>query len=941
MHSSTPSQLRIRRLPNPAALLTAASALFATALVAQTADPSRNVPIDDSEVVMLNPFEVSAERDHGYQATTTLAGGRIQTELKDTPATVSILTKEFMQDLGLDNIVDFSTWAPNAEVAYAEGGFLDEYRTQTRGLSPSFGSRNYFRSYSGGDAYNTERLEFARGPNALLFGDASHGGIATTWTKQGRLDRRIANIETRFDSFGSYRGAVDFNVHNASRKLGVRLNAVYAHQESWRDVEERLTRAIHLATTVALAKNTQFRIEGEYADRVASVPFSRSLDQVSTYYALTPAQQEAAKWTGPRTTGIPAGTARMTTARLVVNNAHPDIVLDWINRGRSTGTGLSILPDAREGIAGFPVMPSREFNPNAPGATLDYVTTTYSTYLDQRIGDNLFVQLAYNYSLPKNVRNEIRWDDMWVDVNEFLPATNPAQNGPRNPYYGHVFSEEEARRADIQNELHEYRMMAAWKFETSWTQQSFSALVGQRKDDYQVERFRQVPRGIRTGTTYYSSATTADVIHHRRYWSDLGGDYVMPAVFTTADGRSLPIEWRSYEETRQNTILTSFQLANVGKYLGGRLSVISGYRYDKYDRIDSRLVSRTPTTSPDAGKPEVVEMNPDSRVIDNATSPSIGAVFWLTKGLGISANYAESFNLTTQGNPDIYGRAMGPANAEGIDIGLRFDMFESRLTGSLLYYENAQENGAVTVDSTNIINRINKIWDAIDTTRRINPARDTQSSAGRGYEAEMVYNPTRAWRMRFTFGKPYAEVTDRLPQIKGYIEANRPTWNASGTTPATGGVAGENTVRATLDALDLYLLNNAADGMRSLNGYKWNASYFTSYRFMSGGLKGLTLGAGARYTSERFIGRTSAIDSAGVNQYTEWWSDGLFLMNAMARYEFKVNRKPASFQLNVSNLLDNDQLDYRGILTVGGVTHRHGFAWVEPRKVVGTFSLRF
>lgn len=892
-------------------------------------------------MLVLSPFEVSAEADHGYQATTTLAGGRIQTELKDTPATVSILTKEFMQDLGLDNIVDFSTWAPNAEIAYAEGGFLDEYRTQTRGLSPSFGSRNYFRSYSGGDAYNTERLEFARGPNALLFGDASHGGITTTWTKQARLDRRIASLETRFDSFGSYRGAIDFNVHNESKRLGVRVNAVYAQQDSWRDVEERLTRAIHVATTVALAKKTQFRLEGEYADRIASVPFSRNLDQVSNYFALTPAQQEAAKWTGPRTSAFPTGTTRFSTQRLVVNHAQPGLVLDWLNRGRSTGTGLSIIPDGRSEIAGFPEIVSREFNPNAPAATLDYITTTLSAYLDQRIGENFFIQAAYNYALPKNTRNEIRWDEMYVDVNEFLPAANPAQNGPLNPYYGEIFSEEEARRAEIQNELHEYRVMAAWKFENSWMTQAFSALVGQRKDDYQVQRYRQVPRGIRTGTTYYSSNSTSDVIYHRRYWSDLSGDYEMPATFTKSNGETLPIEWRGYEDTRQDTVLTSFQIANVGKYLSGRLSVITGYRYDKYDRIDSAVVTRAPNTSPDAGKPEVVAMDPSTRVVQTEASPSIGGVFWLTKGLGISANYAESFNLTTQGNPDIHGRAMGPANAEGTEFGLRFNMFDSRLTGSVLYYENAQTNGAVTVDSTNIINRINKMWDVIDTTSRLNPARDTQASSGDGYEAEIVYNPNRSWRMRFTYGRPDSQVTDRLPLIKEYIEANRATWTAAGTTPTSGGVATENTVQATLDALDLYLLNNAADGMRSTGGYKWNASYFTSYRFNSGRLKGFTLGAGARYTSERFIGRTSVVNGAGVNEYTEYWSDSLILLNAMARYEFKLARKPASIQLNVSNLLDNDQLDYRGILTVGASTYRHGFAWVEPRKLSGTFSVRF
>lgn len=892
--------------------------------------------------IVLSPFEIAADRDHGYQATTTLAGGRIQTELKDTPATVSILTREFMDDLGLDNIVEFSAWAPNAEVAYAEGGFLDEYRTQTRGLSPSFGSRNYFRSYSGGDVYNTERLEYARGPNALLFGDASLGGITTTWTKQARLDRRITNLQARFDSFGSYRGNFDYNLHDASRRFAVRANAVYAQQQGWRDIEERETRALHLATTVALAKNTQLRVEGEYAEREIKVPFGRSADQVSAFLRLTPEQQAAAVWSGPRTTGFPTGTTRYNTARLVYTESRPqDGVLDWLNRGRSTGTGVSLIPDGRDDIPGFPDMPSREFNPNAPGAILDYETTTASAYLDQKIGDDLFLQLAYNYALPKNMRDEIRWDDVYLDVNEYLPSANPAQNGERNPNFGQLYSEEEARRAHIQNELHEYRLMAAWKFNTSWTDQSFSAMVTQRKDDYRATRERQVPRGIRTGTTHFNSNSTADAIYHRRYWNDLSGDYDLPPTFTTASGAVLPVEWRGYEDSRQDTTLTSLQISNVGKYLKDRLSVVSGYRYDKYDRVDSTLVSRHGADSPDYGKPLEVMMDPNKRVIDYAHSPSVGAVYWLFRGLGLSVNYAESFNLSTAGAPDIFGRPMGPANAEGADIGLRFDLLDSRLTGSVLYYENEQTGAAVTVDATNVVNRINRIWTAVDPSRQLSALRDTQSTTGHGYEAELVYNPTSAWRMRFAFGKPYAETTDRMPNLKGYIEDNRSAWIARGAETTTGGVAGEGTVQATLDALDLYLLNNAADGMRSVGGYKWNASYFTSYRFNRGALRGFTIGAGARYTAQRFVGRTSTVNSAGINEYTEWWNDGLLLFNAMGRYDFKVRGKAASVQVNVENLLDNDQIDYRGILTVGGTTYYHGYAWVEPLKVVASATLRF
>lgn len=917
------------------------SLVAAPAVSAQSAAPARE---PDQEVVMLSPFEVSAQEDHGYQAISTLAGGRIQTDLKDTPATISILTKEFMEDLALDNNVDFGAWAPNSEVPYTANAYLDEYRTSSRALSPSFGSRNYFRAYTSGDVYNTERLEYARGPNALLFGDAAIGGITTVWTKQARLNRRIANVQTRFDSFGSYRANVDYNF-SPNQRFAIRANALYAHMGSWRDLEESDTKAIHLASTVALTRNTQFRIEGEYSDKVLQVPFGAMLDQVSSYLALTPEQRRAAMWSATKTTAFPTGTTRYTTDRLVFIESLPDFgVRNWANRGRTTGTGLTLVPEGRDSIPGFPEMPSREFNANAPGADINYETTTASVYLDQRVGQNLFLQVAYNYSLPKTERDEIRWTTMYIDVNEFLPgSTVGSTNGPINPYYGMPYSEEESRLLKTQNELHEARVLAAWKFENSWTSQAFSAMLTRRDDVFESRRFRQIPRGIKSGTTYYNSNSTADTVYHRRYWTDLGnGDYGLASNFTTPAGQSAPIEWRKYEDSGNSSLLTSLQISNVGKFFDSRLNIVSGYRHDKYDRLDSTVITRAGPTSPDNGMPTEVILDPAKRLISRSDSPTVGVVYWLTKGFGLSANYAESFTLPVTGNPDIYNRPIGPSEAKGIEAGFRFNLWDSRLTGSLLYYQNESIAGGVSggLDATNVFNRINAIWEAVDPTQSVSVSRDVQSTEGHGYEAEIVYNPTRNWRMRFAAGVPYAETTDKWVYLKGYLAENRATWLTKGTAP-TNRSGSESTVQGTLAALDLYMLNNAEDGLRNTGGYKYNANYFTSYRFMTGSLKGLTVGGGARYTSERFIGRTSVVNASGANEYTEWWSDPVLLVNAMVKYDFTLTRKPASVQLNVENLLNNRDIEYRSVTTYASQVYQQNFSWIPPLKLVLTANLRF
>ncbi len=48
----------------------------------------------------MEPFEVNATSDVGYQATSTLAGTRVRTDLKDVAGATSVATPQFMQDVG-------------------------------------------------------------------------------------------------------------------------------------------------------------------------------------------------------------------------------------------------------------------------------------------------------------------------------------------------------------------------------------------------------------------------------------------------------------------------------------------------------------------------------------------------------------------------------------------------------------------------------------------------------------------------------------------------------------------------------------------------------------------------------------------------------------------------------------------------------------------------
>ena len=78
-----------------------------TAVGAQTA---ANNPSPSTDAIVLSPFEVAAGQDNGYAASGTLAGTRLRTDLRDVPASISVVTKQFMDDVGATNLEGLLTY---------------------------------------------------------------------------------------------------------------------------------------------------------------------------------------------------------------------------------------------------------------------------------------------------------------------------------------------------------------------------------------------------------------------------------------------------------------------------------------------------------------------------------------------------------------------------------------------------------------------------------------------------------------------------------------------------------------------------------------------------------------------------------------------------------------------------------------------------------------
>ncbi len=231
-----------------------------------------------NQAVVLTPFEVSSEKDNGYAATETLAGTRMRTNLRDVGASLTILTPEFLRDLGVNSLDQALLYTPSVDAT--EGDNTDANRasgTQMRfGTGQSFSirgfntnagnqsiSHDFFSALEPTDNYNLERITLSLGPNALLIGVGNPQGTAVTTTKRAQFTRRKTEVQVQADTNGSRRVALDHNQPLLKDKLGFRLNLLHDEAREFRRYEGKNQERVTLNVTAKPWTTTKLMLNHE------------------------------------------------------------------------------------------------------------------------------------------------------------------------------------------------------------------------------------------------------------------------------------------------------------------------------------------------------------------------------------------------------------------------------------------------------------------------------------------------------------------------------------------------------------------------------------------------------------------------------------------------------------------------------------------------------
>jgi len=169
----------------------------------------------------------------GYVARGTSTATKTNTPILDIPQSVSILTKQQLQDRGSFSVQQALTYVPGVTVTGGEGN-KDSIVIRGQNTSADFyrdGVRDDAEYYR--DLYNIQAVEVLKGPSALTFGRGGGGGIVNRVTKKADGET-IREIEGSFGSFGRKRVAIDIG-QAISDTLAVRLNALYENSYGFRN----------------------------------------------------------------------------------------------------------------------------------------------------------------------------------------------------------------------------------------------------------------------------------------------------------------------------------------------------------------------------------------------------------------------------------------------------------------------------------------------------------------------------------------------------------------------------------------------------------------------------------------------------------------------------------------------------------------------------------
>lgn len=307
-------------------------------------------------------------------------------------------------------------------------------------------------------------------------------------------------------------------------------------------------------------------------------------------------------------------------------------------------------------------------------------------------------------------------------------------------------------------------------------------------------------------------------------------------------------------------------------FFDDRLLVLTGWRWTS---TDSQFADNLAQQS-----------EPESKV--SRVTPQYGLLYKLTPQLSMFGTYSESFVPGTFPINNVDGTASIPKPTEGwgYDLGFKYDLFNSRLSGTLTYFEIQNKNIVTDLAVTNAT--------GVTTIYSVQSGRERS----RGVEVDATAKLTDNWQLYLSYSYMDAKITEFSGHDDAILAQNPNSLDAAG--------------RANYKNVNRY--HNAPLQMSAPH----LANLWTRYDFTQEALRGFYVGGGVNIVADQTL--LPDTPKSAHQSYV--------LLNAMAGYSWEMGGHRMSLDLIGKNLADEQ---YRPSQSSRS----------RPREFMLNFSLKF
>ena len=920
--------------------------ILITGNVASAQEGAATETESESEILELSPFEVVTSQDVGYLAANSISGSRLNTNLGDLAIPVTPFTQEFLEDTATTSVEELANYMLSTKHDEAESLQLfiasPSRRFRIRGLPAFNSSVDFFQSDLRLDHYNTERIEHSRGPNSILFGLGSPGGVVNVSTKRSVLNSSFGSITLQGRSHNGFRAVLDVNQPILKDRLSVRVAGVTDDRDLWRHHEYDDQERLFVTTRLQIFPKTKLDLYWEGGD----VNKSRIQPNVAHDY-YTP-------WVnaGRQLSDTPNGAAEivnLSNNNYLVIDTDTGIAMDW---RRKTRSDRNRIENVNVLFQEFDILPKETVLYAGPAFPQKTNSSRTAAFLQHSFTPDLHLEVAWNKERSNHDTVVGRaYTNLAVDTNLTLPNGEPNPNAGRPytegfPGTSYSYKRRETVRASLAYELDakgfgKHQLAFLTEFETR------SRRAGQIKpliveNPYNTSRPEHPANNVRWRTYLNFDGPAQDVRAGDWRSGPLTVENSFPfregpllTIVEAVSGRELGVRFLNNiaGSAEEHFDRESFMGVLQSRFFKERLITVVGYRYDQQDATFAPRAQRGEPFGDFTRGPYIVR--PGTTVFPTeAKNLTYSALFRVTDWLSVTYNRAENTSLPTTGSlPTETGRAPNPKGRSDdfggkINIGNRF-----YLTG--VYFETSADKDFRNLPAARQPERdFNPIWEALHEAGIPGPgggsALDeltltngfTFDSASNGYEVELVGNPTDNWSIFLNYSDFTTKQTNLGLEGRAYFDQFRDYWlqgdNGRVLIDATGGFAdvaddGDDEIETVAEAVadieerifQTYIL---PDGERPRGQVERQFNLRTRYSFSEGALNGFFVGGGVRYKS----GEVTSFQVVSETEKNVTFGSANTLVDALFGYkgEFKWSDRNIrwSIQVNVNNLFDETQI---------------------------------